>query len=157
MTFEKHKFPFKWFNAIINALKKENDAHLLPFEISSQIGSCVSDASESTRMLRYLLHFGKLDKNQYEKWYLLFSDSPNNFPEIDFRIKYIQNLVEILKIIQNANHPVHIDVLSESVNFGREYILQALEFYASISQNGKISSGGKGYRRSWRIKDWPLK
>ncbi|WP_455141539.1 hypothetical protein [Candidatus Hodarchaeum mangrovi] len=157
MTFEEQKFPYKWFNAIINTLNKEkNDSHLLSFEIASQIGSCVSDASESTRMLYYLLHFGKLDKDQHGKWYLI-SDSPNNFPEIDFRIKYLQNLVEILKIIQNADHPIHIDELTEIVNFGSDYVLQALEFYASISQKGKIYSEGKGYQRSWRIIDWPSK
>lgn len=157
MIFDEGKFPFKWFKAIINTLSQENDSHLPAFEISSQIGSCVSDASESTRMLSYLLHFGKLNKDQNEKWSLKFVDKSNNFPEIDFRVKYIQNLVDILKIIQNVNYPIHIKDLKESVNFGEEYISQALEFYTSISQKGKIYSEGKGYRRSWEIKEWSSK
>ena len=157
MIFDEHKFPFKWFKAIINTLSQENDSHLPAFEISNQIGSCVSDVSESTRMLSYLLHFGKLNKDQHEKWVLTFIDRSNNFPEIDFRVKYIQNLVDILKAIQIVNYPVHIKDITESLNFSEEYISQALEFYTSISQKGKIYSEGKGYRRSWGIRDWSSK
>jgi len=148
---DRTKFPFKYFLAIIDALEKNNA--LSAWQISKSIGSCISDASEVTRMLYYLTHYGKITSEQ-EKWRIIKKDKKTDSPTKDFRVKYIQNYITLIEALTNELQSV--EKLASRTSLELNEIKEILTYLRLLTEKGFVGLQGSGPRQQWRLNSWPL-
>ncbi len=153
MTIPRNKFPFKWMPKIIHVLNNTEGEVLLPLSrISGLIGTCLPDGSEVTRMLHYLTHFGRVDKLDSNEWKLNYA-SMHSPPEINFRFRYIEGLVSVLKELKV--HPKNIEEIASSISRDSQEIEEYLIFLEEITKYGRLSVNGRGYQQLWHLDPWP--
>lgn len=152
MVQDQPKFPFKYFLSVIEALEKE-DA-LSSWQIAKAIDSCISDASEVTRMLHYLTDHGKITSNPEKgNWRIIRKKEDSDPPSKNFRVKYIQKHITLLEVL--TDEPQSVEALANKTSFELDDIIEALSFLTSISEKGHIHLQGSGYQQQWSFRLWP--
>ncbi|MFX0122438.1 MAG: hypothetical protein ACFFAE_02290 [Candidatus Hodarchaeota archaeon] len=147
-----NKFPFKYFLGVIEALEGE-DA-LSSWQIANSIGSCTSDASEVTRMLHYLTHYGKVVSNADRgNWRIIRKNEDSNPPSKDFRVKYIQKYLTIIELL--TGEPQSEKELSNKASLELNEVKEALSYLKLITEKGYIYLQGSGPRQQWKMQYWP--
>lgn len=152
MSGNQSKFPFKYFLSIINAL--ENGTALSTWQIAKSIGSCISDASEVTRMLHYLTHYGRIVSNPKEgKWKIIRNKLVSDSPSKNFRVKYIKQYIALIEGL--TSEPQSLEELGERLSLELDEIRQILPYLSLITEKGYIQLEGSGARQQWNLKPWP--
>ncbi|MFX1515797.1 MAG: hypothetical protein ACFFC6_05765 [Promethearchaeota archaeon] len=147
MNSNRTKFPFKYFLPIIHALEKENT--LSAWQIAKSIGSCISDASEVTRMLHYITHYGKIISEQ-GKWKIIRKEENTDPPSKDFRVKYIQNYITLIETLNNELQSV--EEIAKKTSLEMNEIEENLPYLSLITNKGSIELHGSGPRKQWGLK-----
>lgn len=151
MTVDRTKFPFKYFLPIIEALKKDNA--LSAWQIAKSIGSCISDASEVTRMLHYLTHYGKIISEQ-EDWRIIRKEKKNGSPTKDFRVKYIKKYITLIEALTSELQ--NVEELGRITSLDLNEIKEILTFLHLVTEKGYVDLQGSGPRQQWKLTSWPL-
>ena len=153
MNYNETRFPYKYFLGVLEALEKE-DA-LSGWQIAKLIGSCISDASEATRMLHYLTHCGKIVSNPGKgNWRIIRKEEDSDLPSMNFRVKYIQKYLSIIESL--TNEPQTAEELAIKTSLELKEIEKALAHLSIITEKGYIQLQGSGPRQQWKLKPWPL-
>ena len=137
---------------IVQVLNGDEQEVILPLSrISGLIGACIPDGSETTRMLHYITHFGRVDKLTSNVWSLNYtSTSPP--PTINFRFRYIEGLVNLLKELEDQ--PKNVEEIASSLSRDSQEIEEELTFLKDITQKGRLYVDGQGYQQLWRLEPW---
>jgi hypothetical protein len=151
VSIDQSKFPFKYFLSIINTLENENA--LSAWQIAKSIGSCISDASEVTRMLHYLTHYGKIVSNPEKGWKIMGSKQATDPPSTNFRAKYIKKYTALIEGL--TSEPQSLEELGENLSFELEEIRDTLLYLSLITEKGYIHLEGSDPRQQWSLKPWP--
>ena len=146
------KFPFKYFLGIIDTLEKE-DA-LSAWQIAKSISSCIADASEATRMLQYLTHYGKIISNPEKgKWRIIRREEDSGSPSKNFRVKYIKKLITVIESLTDELQSAEELVNRTSLELNElEEILPDL---CLLTEKGYVDLQGSGPRQKWCLNPWP--
>lgn len=152
MIQERTKFPYKYFLSIIETLAKENA--LVSWQIARAIDSCILDASEVTRMLHYLTHYGKIVSNpENNNWRIIRKKEVSDPPSKNFRVKYIQKYITIIEVL--TDEPQNVEELANKASLELNEIKEVLSDLKLISEKGYIHLQGSGLRQQWSLKPWP--
>jgi hypothetical protein len=151
VSINQSKFPFKYFLSIISTLEDENA--LPAWEIAKSIGSCISDASEVTRMLHYLTHYGRIVSNPEEnKWKIIKNELTSDRPSNNFRVEYIKQLIALIEGL--TTEPQSLEELSEKLSLELDKIRNLLPYLSLITKKGYIQLEGSGPRQKWSLRPW---
>ncbi len=151
MLIQKNEFPFKWIPKILSVL--EDKDFCTTSQVAKAIGSCVSDAGEVLRMMKFLTYFGKINANSENKWRLKYAPEDINSPRKDFRFKYIQNLIEVIEILKEGPKSTH--EIANKISQELDYVREILSFLSLITEKGFVCLRGEGYPREWTLRSWP--
>jgi hypothetical protein len=150
MGINQNKFPFKYFLSIINTLENENT--LPAWQIAKFIGSCISDASEVTRMLHYLTHYGKIVSNPEGKWKIVKNKMISDPPSKKFRANYIKQFITLIERL--TSEPQSLEELGEELSLELDEIRNFLSYLSLLTEKGYIQLEGSGPRQQWSLKPW---
>ncbi|MFW9905128.1 MAG: hypothetical protein ACFFFH_12390 [Candidatus Thorarchaeota archaeon] len=152
MSINQAKFPFKYFIRIINALEDENI--LSAWQIAKSIGSCISDASEVTRMLHYLTHYGKIVSNPKKGcWKIIRNKQISEPPLKNFRVRYVEKCMALIEGL--TSEPQSVEELGEKLSLELNEIRDLLPYLRLITEKGYIHLEGSDHRQQWSLKPWP--
>lgn len=135
---------------IISALEREDS--LTSLQIARAIGVCVPDVAEATRILHYITYFGKIESNPEGNWRIIKKEEDSDPPPKKFRVKYIQNLMKIIDVLNEGTQSA--EELAQRTSQEIDSVQEILSFLSLTTGKGYIHLQGSGHPQQWSLRPW---